>query len=80
MNHTEMKQGGITINQKYLLTVREAAEYFGIGIKAMRRMAENNEGGFALYRGNKYLICRPAMEEYFRGIMENTSSFDADLE
>ena len=42
-----------------------------IGIKKMRRMAEDNEGGFALFLGNRYIICRPKFEEYLLKVMAN---------
>ena len=61
------------VSEKYLLTIREAAVYFNIGIKKMRRMAELNEGGFALFNGNRWLICRPKFEEYLLKLMKNPS-------
>ena len=54
----------IPISEKYMLTVREASEYFNIGIKNMRRMAEENTGFFAVFLGNRYLIVRKKFEEY----------------
>ena len=30
------------LNERYLLSIREAADYFGIGEKKLRRLAENN--------------------------------------
>lgn len=56
--------GIISINEKYLLTVKEAAEYFNIGTKKMRRLAEDNIGRFAVYSGNRYLIIRPKFEQF----------------
>ncbi len=56
--------GIISVNEKYLLTVKEAAEYFNIGIKKMRRLAEDNIGRFAVYSGNRYLIIRPKFEQF----------------
>lgn len=47
-----------------MLSIREAAVYFGIGIKQLRRFAEKNEGGFAMRYGNRFLICRPRFEAY----------------
>jgi excisionase family DNA binding protein len=32
-----------------MLTINEAAEYFNIGIKKMRRLAEENKGSFAIF-------------------------------
>ena len=38
----------IPISEKYMLTINEAAAYFSIGVKKLRRMAEDNEGKFAI--------------------------------
>ena len=48
----------LPVSEKYLLSIREAAAYFGIGIKKMRRLAEDNLGRFAVYSCNRYLINR----------------------
>ena len=71
-----------------MLTVREASVYFHIGIKHMRRLAENNDGEFALFVGNRYLICRhghriihrPKFEEYLQKLMENPVRTGGELE
>lgn len=39
----------IPISEKYMLTIKEASEYFNIGIKNMRRMAEENTGFYAVF-------------------------------
>lgn len=36
-------------SEKYMLTIKEASEYFNIGIKKMRRMAEENTGFYAVF-------------------------------
>ena len=54
----------ITLGEKYMLTIKEAGAYFNIGIKKMRRLAEDNLGVFSVYSGNRYLIIRPKFEEY----------------
>lgn len=59
----------IPISEKYMLTINEAAEYFNIGIKKMRRLAEDNKGSFAIFLGNRYLIVRPKFEEYIEVLM-----------
>ncbi len=41
----------IAIGEKFILTLREASEYFNIGEKDLWRMAENNDGGFYFYHG-----------------------------
>lgn len=58
----------VPIKDKYLLTIREAGAYFGLGTKYMRRIAEVNEGGFAIFIGNKYMIIRRKFEEYMDDI------------
>lgn len=73
-----MAEIGIAIGEKYLLTVTEAAAYFNIGIKKMRRMAENNDGGFALYYGNRYLIVRTKLEEYMLNLAERKVDKDEE--
>ena len=54
----------IPISEKHMLTVKEAAAYFNIGIKKMRRLAEENVGRFAVYSVNRYLVIRTRFEEY----------------
>lgn len=49
----------IRTGEKYMLTIKEASVYFGIGIKQLRRMAENNDGSYSLKFGNRFMICRP---------------------
>ena len=56
----------LPISEKYSLTVREATEYFGIGIKRMRRLAEDHIGVFSVYNGNRYLIIRADFEQYLK--------------
>lgn len=54
----------IALNEKYALTIKEAAAYFSIGVKRMRRLAEDNTDSFAVFSGNRYLIIREKFEEY----------------
>ena len=56
----------MAVNEKYSLSINEAAQYFSIGIKKMRRLAEDNLGDFAVYNGNRYLIIRSKFEEYLK--------------
>ena len=58
------RTSSIPINEKYMLSIREAAVYFNIGIKKMRRLAEDNLGGFAVFSGNRYLINRTKFERF----------------
>lgn len=52
------------VSEKYMLTIKEAAAYFNIGIKRLRRIAEDNLGTVAVYCGNRFLIIRPKFEEF----------------
>ena len=59
-----MEERSLPISEKFTLTIKEASEYFSIGIKNMRRLAEENTDSFAVYNGNRYLIIRIRFEEY----------------
>ena len=51
--------------EKYMLTLREAAEYFHIGEKKMRQIVdENMDANFLLTSGNRIMIKRKLFEEY----------------
>lgn len=54
----------IPLNEKYTLTIKEAAAYFNIGVKKMRRLAEEHTSSFSIYSGNRYLIIRTEFEEF----------------
>ena len=68
------KKEGITmqevpLNQKYTLTIKEASQYFNIGIKKLRRLSEplDEEGtlpDYALRCGGKFLIIRHLFEKH----------------
>ena len=51
--------------EKYTLTIREAAEYFHIGEKKMRRIVEENiDSDFVVMNGNRIMIKRKCFEQY----------------
>ena len=54
----------LPLSEKYALTIKEAAIYFNIGNKKLRRLAEENLGRFAVESGNRFLIIRSRCEEY----------------
>ena len=65
MNNIETEvEVRLPVREKYLLSIRESAAYFNIGIKKMRRLAEDNLGGFAVFSGNRYLINRTKFERF----------------
>ena len=59
-----MDNTNLPICEKYTLSIKEAAEYFSIGIKKMRRLAEENVGRFSVYNGNRFLIIRTKFEKF----------------
>lgn len=67
----------IKLSEKYLLSIHEANQYFGIGIKKMRDMAEKNEGEYSLLMGNRWCIIRPKFEEYLLKLAEHGKAVDA---
>ena len=55
----------IPIWEKFNLTINEASEYFNLGEKKMRFLADNyNDYGFVLQNGNKTLIKRRKFEDF----------------
>lgn len=58
-----------------MLTIKEAAPYYNIGQKKLRRMAEDNLGVFPVYSGNRYLIIRSKFEEFILEFFGDLDSF-----
>ncbi len=54
----------IAVNQKLMLTIREAAEYSNIGINKLSEMLRTPNCPFVLFVGNKKLVKRKEFEEY----------------
>ena len=55
--------------EKYMLTLREAAEYFHIGEKKMRQIVdENMDANFILTSGNRVMVKRKLFEEYLNQV------------
>jgi len=54
----------IRINEKFLLTLKEAALYSNIGINRLRDITNQDGCDFVIWSGNKRLIKRKAFEEY----------------
>ena len=65
------RQGSIMpVSDKYMLTIKEAAPYYNIGRKKLRRLAEDNLGVFSVYSGNRFLIVKPKFEEFIHNSSE----------
>ena len=60
-----MRTNEIPYWEKYMLTLREAAESFHIGEKKMRQIVDDNlDANFLLESGNRIMIKRRLFEEY----------------
>ena len=64
LNRQESAKQSLSVGEKYMLSIKEAAEYFNIGTKKMRRIAEDNLGNVAIFCGNRFLIIRPKFEDF----------------
>ncbi len=64
-NKNMNEKNSIPIWEKFTLTISEASEYFNLGEKKMRFLADNyNDYGFVLQNGNKILIKRRKFEDF----------------
>ena len=52
----------VPINQKFMLTITEASEYFGIGEKVLRKFAVDHQE-ISIRYGNRWRIIREKMED-----------------
>lgn len=61
----------VPLQNKYLLTIKETVELFGIGEHRLRNIVRNNnELKFVLKVGVKYMIKRELFEEFIREVDE----------
>ena len=68
----------IPISDKNMLTINEADAYFSIGVKKLRRMAEDNEGKLAVTMGSRDLIVREKFEEYIDSFINGEREDEPD--
>lgn len=54
----------IPINEKYLLTLEETAQYTGIGMQKLRDISNDENCSFVLWNGTKRMFKRVKLEEY----------------
>ena len=60
-----MEKVTVPVWEKYMLSIEEAAEYFGIGEKKLRKLVEENpDKNFILMNGNRARIKRRLFEAY----------------
>lgn len=56
---------GISVKDKFCLTIEEASRYFGIGEKKLRKLVNSNlDAGFVIQNGVKILIKRQRFEQF----------------
>lgn len=55
-------------NQKYGLSIKEAATYFGIGVNKIREMIKDPCCEFVYYIGKKAIIKREKIENYLNNV------------
>ena len=61
---TENDEEYVSLSEKILLTLNEAAKLFGIGINHLRDMTNDDNCGFVCYVGRKRMIKRRQLEDY----------------
>lgn len=66
----EERPAAVPIPEKFLLTIKEASAYFNLGVKQLRKLAEENMTGFSIRNGSRYMIIRSKFEKF----LEDTSS------
>lgn len=59
-----MKNNTLSVSEKSLLTLEEAAEYFNIGVKKLRLLTAGDNCPFVLWNGSKRLIKRIPFEKF----------------
>lgn len=59
-----MNKNEVSISDKPLLTVKEAAIYFGIGENKIRQLTESEECDYVLWVGRKRMIKKGAFCQY----------------
>ena len=65
-----MRNGGyemeevLTLDQKPLLTLKEAAEYTGIGINKLRELSNERNCNYVLFVGRKRMFKREALVQF----------------
>lgn len=59
-----MKTIKVPVWEKATLTVKEAAEYSGIGQAKLRQLTDDDDCEFVLWNGTKRLIKRKRLDEY----------------
>ncbi len=67
MSSQTFQDSRLPINQKVLLTIKEAAEYSNIGTNKIDAMLKQPNCPFVLYVGTRKLVKRKEFETYLSG-------------
>ena len=73
------ENNAMPIQDKYLLTCREAAIYFNIGLKNMRSLARDRSLKISVKLRGRTLIVRPKFEEYVLRLLEDKPAEDLSV-
>lgn len=52
------------LKEKRMITIKEASDWFSIGVKSMLNYAKQGEGEYAVYVGNRYMILPDKFERH----------------
>ena len=58
----------VSISEKSLLTIDEAASYSGIGKQKIKEISDDEDCPFVLWNGTKRMIKRKRFDEYIDGM------------
>ena len=63
-NYLRDEERSVPVWEKSMLTLKEAAQYFGIGINKLRELTDAENCPYVLFVGNKRMIKRRALDTY----------------
>ena len=66
-SHEDINIGTVPVWRKVCLTVKEAAEYTGVGIGRIRAITDKHED-MVVWAGSKRLIKRESLEKYIKSV------------
>ena len=64
MNEEEKTMPPVRLSEKWLLTITEASQYFGIGQGTLKRISDDPQCDFVLWIGRKRMFKREQLERF----------------
>ena len=64
MNEEGKTMLSVRLNEKWLLTITEASQYFGIGQGTLKRISDDPQCDFVLWIGRKRMFKRVQLEKF----------------